>query len=183
MRYTLSPAIKESLNNVKAQNRVGKNARCACGENRAQALILKLPGSVICACCDRIARGMNPMDKHHIAGRVNHWAVIMVPVNDHLAYFTVKQLCCWPQKTSWNPDGSPLLTVAACIRGLVDFVFWPVVKDVAMFNKYRATAEDLIRVAEILEAKDEYLTERRGRHYWLDLPISKYAPNIRKQFR
>jgi len=52
------------------------------------------------------------------AGRANHPATVSIPVNDHQT-LTDSQYD-WPTKTYENPEGSPLLAGAACIRGYYD---------------------------------------------------------------
>lgn len=72
---------------------------------------------MICAKCDRIKNGKSPYDKHHVAGKNNSPVTVTVPVNDHRAEFSVMQQD-WPKKTLENKKDSPLLAVAASIRGI-----------------------------------------------------------------
>jgi hypothetical protein len=101
-----------------ALRRVGLNAQCACGESRAEALIAgSMP--VICADYDRKRRGKTPIDEHHVAGKANSPVTTPMPVNDHRAILSVAQYD-WPTETLENPDGSPVLAIAARSRGYVD---------------------------------------------------------------
>jgi hypothetical protein len=104
-----------------ATRRLGKQLRCSrCGEARPEALI---PTSEprICAACGRKSQGKIEIDFHHVAGRNNHRATVPVPVNDHRALLNVDQFD-WPAETLRNPDRSPLLAIAASIRGFINFV-------------------------------------------------------------
>ena len=101
-----------------ATRRIGQGNKCACGEDRPEALI-RGSNPRVCAKCDRRKMGRRKTDDHHIAGQANDPATISVPVNDHRAELSVAQQD-WPPKTLQNPDGSPLLAAAARIRGFVD---------------------------------------------------------------
>jgi hypothetical protein len=106
---------------VIAARRVGEGSKCACGENRPEALI---PGSdpMICAKCDRKSKGHTKMDNHHIAGDANNPGTIAVSVNDHRADLSTAQQN-WPTRTLQNQDHSPLLSGAAHIRGFTEQPF------------------------------------------------------------
>jgi len=110
-----------------AKRRAGVNSRCECGEQRPLALI---PGSspTICAKCQREREGRSIMDSHHPFGKANDpETTTPTPVNDHRAELSKAQED-WPKRTRENPDGSPLLRAAACVRG---FVEWYSLPDVA----------------------------------------------------
>ena len=85
-----------------------------------------------------------------------------VPVNDHRAELSVAQQD-WPRKTLENPAGSPLLWIAASIRGFVDtimhllktFLYW---------------------IPEALEELDFFLAGRLGEGWWIGLKLEQYAP-------
>ncbi len=111
-----------------AARRIGNGKQCACGESRPEALI-ENSVPVVCAACDRKKRGYTTMDDHHFAGKANNPATVPVPVNDHRASLTVAQ-ADWPAETRNNPDGSPLLAAAACIRGFADWVVYLIQKGV-----------------------------------------------------
>jgi hypothetical protein len=130
-----------------AQRRVGLGARCSCGESRPQALI---PNSnpVTCARCVRVIQGKSTTDKHHVAGKANDPTTIPMPVNDHRADLSVAQQT-WPIPTLENPNRSPLLASAACIRGYAD-------TDVYLINCV------LLPKADRLEALEAFLVDRLG---------------------
>jgi hypothetical protein len=108
---------------AKAERRAGVGAGCACGETRPQALI---PNSnpKVCAACDRKKKGKTAVDNHHVAGRANSPITVPIPVNDHRAELSVAQREVWPKRTLENPDGSPVLAIAAGIRGFIDTVIY-----------------------------------------------------------
>ena len=147
-----------------ANRRVGIGTRCACSEDRPEALIA---GSkpIVCAACKRIKFGQTTTDYHHFAGQANNPTTIPVPVNDHRACLSTAQKD-WPEATRNNPLGSPLLAAAACLRGFVDTVLYLMEKG-------------LIWIAEMLEKLDELLMKKLGPRWWLDSEIAQYARKSR----
>lgn len=146
----------------KAIRRVGPNAKCSsCGEARPEALI---PGTkpTICAECQRKENGMATIDDHHFAARANSPVTIPIPVNDHRAELSVAQYD-WPKETRENPDGSPLLAAAGCVRGFVDTVIYLIQKGV-------------LRVAELLEKLNAFLVDKIGPKWWMGSILEQYAP-------
>ena len=105
-----------------AARRVGRDAKCVCGEARPFALIA---GSEppICARCDRLKKGKSEFDWHHIGGKANSPIMFPVPVNDHRAWFSVEQYD-WPKQTFENPTGDERLKLAAIIRGVILLLHW-----------------------------------------------------------
>lgn len=101
-----------------AARRTGENARCACGEERPEALI---SGSapIACAECQRRSKGQSTLDWHHVAGRANSPMTIRVPVNAHRSELSTDQQDTWPPETLRNPEGLQTLKAAACIRGFL----------------------------------------------------------------
>ncbi len=135
--------------------RLGKNAKCVhCGEDRPEALIRRSKPR-ICAECDREQKGKNTNDQHHLAGKNNHCVTVPIPVNDHRAHLSLAQYE-WPTKTLQNPDRSPLIAIAACIQGFVDFVRFCI-------------DELLARAPEFLERLDAILIEKLGANWWLGM--------------
>lgn len=163
MRQNLptSHSIAAHRRKVVASRRVGLDASCSCGENRARALV---PGTnpIICAACQRAASGRTTMDKHHPFGRANNAATISVPVNDHRARLSVDQ-ADWPKSTLMNAEGSPLLAAAASIRGFVDTMLYLIERG-------------LIWIADLLEHLNDFLTKRLGPKWWLKTEIAHFAP-------
>lgn len=145
----------------KAVRRIGAGKQCECGEVRPEALIA---GSTptICAECQRKKEGQATMDEHHPAAKTNNPTTIPVPVNDHRTILTPAQYD-WPKPTRENPDGSPLLAAAGCIRGFADTVLYLVQKL-------------LLWIPEMLEKVDKFLVETLGRRYWLNTEFGRFAP-------
>lgn len=144
-----------------AARRFPENAQCACGESRPWAFI---PGSapVICARCDREKKGITTLDSHHVAGEANSPATIPIPVNDHRVELNRPQYS-WPKQTLRNPDGSPLLAAAGCVRGFVDTLCY-------LIDKF------LLWIPEMLEDLDAFLAEKLGSNWWKGTRLEKYAP-------
>jgi hypothetical protein len=144
--------IKTATRHSKLARRIGQGRKCVkCGENRHAALIAG-SSPLICFECERRAKGQSIYDKHHVAGRSNHSLTVLIPANDHRAVLNEAQFE-WPEETLRNPDGSPLLAIAAWLRGFVDTVGHPLDKL-------------LIRAAEFLERLNAALKEHHGRYWW-----------------
>ena len=102
------------------------------------------------------------MDDHHFAKSANNPLTVPVPTNDHRAELTVAQ-DDWPRETRDNPDGSPLLAAAGCIRGFVDWVVYLLQKGV-------------LWVAEMLETLNKFLRDKHGSKWWVGTPLERFAP-------
>jgi hypothetical protein len=146
---------------VLAARRIGKNAKCACGEDRPEAL-RREKGLIICARCVRNSLGHKQFDGHHLFGSANSDVRMLIPVNDHCADLNVAQYA-WPPKTLQNPDGSPLLARAAFIRGFADI------------NSY-LVREFLLSSAEMLELHDTELENKWGKKWWKHTKVKKFEP-------
>jgi hypothetical protein len=145
-----------------ATRRIGEGNKCACGEDRPEALIA---GSdpMICAKCDRERKGQKQMDDHHIAGEANNSAAtIRIPVNDHRADLNTAQQD-WPKKTLQNSDHSPLLSAAAHIRGFADLIVY-------LLKTF------LLWVAEMLELLDTMLERKLGKKWWKNTNLESFEP-------
>jgi hypothetical protein len=142
-----------------AERRMGVGTACVCGENRPLALI---PGSnpVSCAKCKRRKKGRSAYDRHHVAGKANHPLTIPVPVNDHRAVLSEDQYE-WPRATRENPDRSPLLIIAGCIRGLYKTIVY-------------LLDELLLWIAEYLERLDDFMTSHLGAKWWTNKLFSDF---------
>jgi hypothetical protein len=147
---------------VSAARRVGDGNKCACGEDRSQAII---PGRrpTTCANCDRKLKNQQITDDHHIAGVSNNpTATIAVLVNDHRAELSTAQQD-WPKKTLENPDRSPLLSAAAHIRGFADTIVYLI-------------TTLLLWIAEMLELLDTHLVRKLGQKWWKDTKLGSFEP-------
>src|ERR1039458_6972292 len=148
--------IRASQRRATVARRFGEDAKCACGETRPEALI---PNSkpLICAECQRRNGKRSTMDNHHVAGKANSPVTIPIPVNEHRAVLSTAQYN-GPKDTLENPNGSPLLKGAACIRGTADIRIL------------------LTWIASLLEALDSQLIAEHGQEYWRNTELEKFAP-------
>jgi hypothetical protein len=153
--------IKADQRKAVATRRVGEGAVCSCGESRPEALIAGTR-PITCAACKRGSKGNATMESHHLAGKSNNPLTVPVPVNDHRAELSVVQYD-WPKQTRENPDRSPLVAAAACIRGFVDWIYYVIEKG-------------LLWIAEMLEGLDALLAEQLGPKWWLNTPLARFAP-------
>ena len=102
------------------------------------------------------------MDRHHPGGKANSPVTIPIPANDHKAQLSEHQYD-WPKQTLENPDASPLLRAAGCVRGLLDVIPYLV--------------ENLLEwVADLLEILDVYLREKLGPNWWAGTSIELALP-------
>ena len=153
--------IKAGVRKAKAQRRVGQGAACTqCGESRPEALVARSRPK-LCQQCYQLNRGMKKTHGHHVGGKANSPVTLEVPANDHRATLSEAQRE-WPPKTLQNPDGSPLIALAATLRGVADFVGELVVQ----FMRSLADAAEQI---------DTWLRERYGL-WWKDGPFDGWQP-------
>jgi hypothetical protein len=134
-----------------AARRVGVGAKCEwCGENRPFALIAG-SNPKTCVECMRRQKGHKTIDYHHPVGKANDSTTFRIGANDH-ADLTEAQRA-WPKTTLENPDGSPLLAIAARHRGNSDLIDYLMKKP-------------LLRSAPAIEDVDAFLTSYFGRKWW-----------------
>jgi hypothetical protein len=143
-----------------AARRIGCR-KCACGEERPEALI-RDSDPMICIACQRKQRGQTAFDMHHPAGEANSPTKTPIWVNDHVAVFNVLQHD-WPKTTLENPDRSPLLAAAGRNRGYIET------------NAY--LIELLCQNTEVLEALDAHLKKRLGEKWWVGTELEQFVPN------
>jgi len=146
---------------VIAARRIGCR-KCACGEERPEALI-RDSNPMICVACQRKRRGHSTFDLHHPAADANSPTKTPIWVSDHAAVLNVLQRD-WPKTTLENPDRSPLLAAAGRNRGYIET------------NAYLVEAM-LRQNTEVLEALDAYLAKRLGEKWWVDTELEQFAPN------
>lgn len=158
MKQSPPDPIRKFQRKAVAVRRAGKNAHCACGETRVEALVA---GGSLCAACTRTTKGQTTLDDHHVAGRRNSRVTVPVPVNDHRAVLSEAQYD-WPKATLENPAGCPLLLAAGCIRGFIDTAFYLI--------------DRLLRwIAEMLELLSAVLVERLGPEWWFDTLLAQFT--------
>lgn len=153
--------IKSYVRRQRRKRRFPSDACCtSCGETRLDALIQD-SDPIICFRCEAKVQAKSTKEKHHLAGQANHPGTVEVDVNDHRAELSPAQYK-WPQQTMRNPDGSPLLVGAACIRGVIDWILF-------------AIKTFLLWVADMLEDLDEFLKEELGPTWWRNTPFAIFA--------
>jgi hypothetical protein len=135
---------------------------------RAEALIRE-GNRVICHECKRKEQSITTRDNHHFAMKANSPITVSIPVNDHRAELNVAQHD-WPKLTRENPDGSPLIAAAACIRGFIDTILYLI-------------REGLHWIADMLEAADACLTKKLGPKWWNGTELEKFVPSSRPTAR
>jgi hypothetical protein len=102
-------------------------------------------------------QGRSPIEDQHPAGRHND-AQFTVPFTGNLHRAMDDGKKDWPTKTLLNPDGSPALKAAACVRATGDWLLMIV-------------GCLLGWVALFLEWLDERLTDLHGRRWWEELGL------------
>ncbi len=139
----------------KAYHRLGtRTPRCTvagCDETDVDALTGTFPDII---CYQHLAkkRGRKLTEGDHLAGQHNvPTPIIEIPANDHRVKSALMNE--WPDETVCNPDGSPLLKIAATIRGWVDVLRVILERGVG-------------RIPEALERLDACLTRVWGAFWW-----------------
>jgi hypothetical protein len=144
-----------------AERRLGNEKVCTCcGESHPFALEQNT-NPRLCTECRRRKAGKTIMDDHHVGGEANSDVAIPVPANDHRARLSENQRD-WPTATLENPDGSPLLAAAGCIRGYADTIVYLVEKL-------------LLWIAEMLEILNVILVQKSGPKWWEKTEVEKFA--------
>jgi pimeloyl-ACP methyl ester carboxylesterase len=115
-----SDPIKAGARRARAQRRVGAGAACTvCGETRAEALVARSRPRLCIQCYER-RRGKKSTQGHHVGAKANAPLSVEIPANDHRTLSDAQYE--WPPPTLQNPDGSPLIALAGCLRGIADFI-------------------------------------------------------------
>jgi hypothetical protein len=93
-----------------------EGATCPCGESHLECLVNLRPTR--CYRCDRVSRGLSPVERHHIAGRNNYAVTITIDANLHrrLSHLQYK----WPRWVLRNPERSALIALTGLMLGLLD---------------------------------------------------------------
>jgi hypothetical protein len=97
------------------------------------------------------AQGRSRVESHHVAGRHNDPCTIPTLANDHGALSALQ--ASWPRETLRNPNGSPLVRMAAWLRGWLDILLVIIDRSVG-------------RIPAGLENLDALLTEHAGPDWW-----------------
>ena len=160
-RWKPKDPLRAATRRARARRLVGNNARCACGEDRPEALVRgKKP--IRCAACQRKCEGRTTTDEHHVASQNNHPLTVPVPVNEHRAVLSVMQMD-WNRTMRENPNGCPIMAGAAMLRGAADTIIYLIEKGIDW-------------VITLMEAVSAFLRQRWGDGWWLKTPIEEFAP-------
>ena len=160
-RWKPKDPLKAATRRTRSRRLVGKDARCACGEARPEALI-RGTKPMRCAACQRKREGKATTDEHHVAGQNNHPLTVTVPTNEHWAVLTVMQ-SDWSKTMRENPSGCPIMAGAAMLRGAADTIIYLIEKGIDW-------------VIRLMEAVSAFLRQRWGDGWWLKTPIAEFAP-------
>ncbi len=157
MRDDFAREIREEA----AYERLGtRQPRCQhCVETDPFALQGSHPDITCYECSARLV-DRSPVERHHPAGRRNSSATVPIPGNEHRVLSDMQRE--WPERTLRNPDGSPLLTAAAAIRGWLD-VLWLIVQ------------RTVGHIPALLESLDEGLRTTYGDRWWEGLGLEGLA--------
>lgn len=132
-----------------------RNPQCShpgCAEKDPFALTGVDP-YLLCAEHRADTEGRSWTQGHHVSGEANDPEdVRVIPANDHLVV-TLKHQSEWPRETIRNPDHSPLLQMAAAIRGWLDVLRLILERTVGW-------------IPELLESMDAWLRERIAPRWW-----------------
>ena len=125
---------------------------CGCPVSDWRALTGDEPEHLVCYEHRAERQGRSPIEDQHPSGRHND-ARFTVPFTGNLHRATDDGKKDWPKKTLHNPEGSPALKAAACVRATGDWLLMIV-------------GCLLGWVALFLEWLDERLTDLHGRRWW-----------------
>lgn len=127
---------------------------CRCGETDPFALNGAHP-NITCYECEAIVSGRPRIELQHPAGRHNRPETVPLLGNDHRVWDAYK--ASWPERTFRNPEGSPLLRAAACVRCWLDLLLVIVHRTVGWVPTY-------------LEQLDDWLGREMGPRWWDAMP-------------
>lgn len=135
-----------------ALRRLGiRDPKCARCEERDPIALTGSAPDILCYEHRRLAQGASPHEDNHPAGEANSALVIRLPGNDHRRLSDLQR--DWPEETLRNPDGSPLLKIAAMLRAWIDYL-------------RQMLERGLGRIPPALEALDALLRQYIGARWW-----------------
>ena len=145
----------EAVEREAALERLGtRDPRCLfCSEAEPGVLVHTLDG-IECYECLCLRQGRSPIELHHPAGRHNSPITVAIPANEHRLLSRLQR--GWPEQTLRNSDGSPLLEMAAIIRGWLDVLYLILDRLVA-------------KLPASLERLDDLLKAKLGDRWWESL--------------
>jgi hypothetical protein len=144
-------ALPRLVRAAKRQQRLPPAAACAvCGARDPCVLVA---GSVplLCYACRRAQDGAASVEAHHLAGRRNSDYTLPLPANLHRVLSAQQQ--DWPEALRRNPDGSPLIALAAMLRGYLDLL-------------HAALDRCIDALPDLLLQLDACLTQQCGDRWW-----------------
>ena len=113
-----------------------------CDETDPFALTGVHPG-ILCREHDADRHGRQWIEEHHPAGKSNDPCTVPIPANDHAVLSANQAL--WPRETLRNPDGSPLLRLAAAIRGWLEILRLIIERAIAWAPAYLGDLDKRLR--------------------------------------
>jgi len=130
-----------------------------CPETDWRRLTGSEPAKLLCYEHEAETAGRSPVERQHPAGRRND-PTFVVPMLGNLHRLMDEDKRDWPERTLRNPEGSPMLKAAACVRAVADWL--------------RLIIERLLGwVPTFLEAVDAAFTERHGPRWWETLGLAE----------
>lgn len=139
-----------------------REPRCSapgCSESVWRLMNGSEPEELLCYEHMLMAQGRSPVELQHPAGQHNDPA-FTVPFLGNLHRLMDEPKRDWPERTLRNPEGSPMLKAAACVRAVSDWL--------------RLIIERLLGwVPTFLEAVDAAFTEQHGPRWWETLGLAE----------
>ncbi len=148
--------IEQRTRQARRKRTLGKDARCTqCNENDHRVLVVG-SNPLLCYECSARADGRPTTEWHHLAGRANSSACVLIPANTHRRLSDKQK--DWPMQTLRNPLQSPLASAAAAIHGVLEWLLeW---------------------IPPLLMFLDELLTNHMGAQYWESFPTQFRQPAV-----
>lgn len=148
--------LQQEARAFRRSERFSQDAVCSqCGE---RSLIVLIPGSqpTMCYRCRTVQEGNSGLEAHHIDGQHNNEDTVLLPANEHRLLSELQR--DWPVETLLNSDSSPLLKMAAGMRGFLDMLKLLIDRVLGW-------------IPTTLEALDAALRRMHG-NYWIDGPLA-----------
>jgi hypothetical protein len=159
------PNLTHSQRRLRAEKnlrRLGtRNPQCKnCDEKEPAALTGSHP-DILCYEDRAKVAGRPIIEAHRFAGQHNDKTTIPILGNEHRILSDRQN--DWPQETLRNPNGSPLRTASATLRGFLD-ILWLLIERILGW------------IPPFLEWLDEKLTALYGAQWWIALGLESKLP-------
>lgn len=132
-----------------------RNPKCSvpgCGETNWRLITGSDPDSLLCYEHAAEAAGRSPIEGQHPPGHNNDQQFV-VPMLGNLHRLADEYKRDWPERTLRNPEGSPALKAAACVRAVIDWL--------------RLMIDRMLGwIPPFLEWLDAKLSELHGAQWW-----------------